>query len=118
MSMFSVFYEFKVTKSTVRHLVEDLGICQAGWNIDNVTESLCDLVNTRPDCYAKCVVHGKPGLMLRFSKSMEAERLSHPTEGAHAFIHGSSEGYLELDEFKAYFEGSLTRHGIPFTRYD
>ena len=119
MSLHTVFYEFKVNKENIEFLVEDVGITQKGASaVINVADNLIDLMGDSKTTYASVEIFDKPGLMLRFSRGLFAERLPHPIEGAHAFIHASSEGHLELEEFKTYFEASLSSHGIPYKRYD
>jgi hypothetical protein len=119
MSLFGVYYEFEVNRNTIGFLVSDIGITQKYENAEkSIAELLNELVNRTGSVYAKVQVHDKPGLMLRFSKHLWAERLPHPIEGAHAFIHGSSEGYLQLEEFKTGFETSLSSHGIQYTKYE
>lgn len=119
MSLHAVFYEFKVDRGNIEFLVGDIGITQkCAPAVRNVAENLIDMLNSGKSAYAKVEILDKPGLMLRFSRRLQAERLPHPIEGAHAFVHPSSEGYLELEEFKTYFEASLSSHGIPYRRYD
>jgi len=60
----------------------------------------------------------KPGVIFRFSKIIEADKLPHPIEGMHAQIHASSEGYLDLQEFRDVFERCLYLHKIPFKKYE
>jgi hypothetical protein len=118
MTMHSVFYEFPVNKQNIEFLVEDLGITQRlAPDFPEIANNLLDLVNDSESTYAQVEICGKPGLMLRFSRNLRAERLSHPIEGAHAFIHASSEGHLELEDFKRYFEASLQLHKIEYNKY-
>jgi hypothetical protein len=119
MSLHALFYEFEANRENIEFLVGDIGITQNGAPaVRNVAENLIDLMNRGESTYAKVEILGKPGLMLRFSRGLRAERLPHPIEGAHAFIHPSSEGHLELEEFKTYFEASLSAHGIPYIKYE
>jgi hypothetical protein len=117
--MTAVFYEFKISRRNIEFLVEDLEIAKRhSDNFSHAVNNLLDLVNTDEKTYAIVEVKGKPGLMLRISKKLCAERLPYIVEGAHAFIHPSSEGYLELEDFKSYLDDCLNRHRIPFKRYD
>jgi hypothetical protein len=113
MALHSVFYEFEVNRRNAELLIGDLG-----GNIHIIRKVVGDITEFFEESdnrYLKVKIHEKPGLMLRLSKRLMAERLPHPIEGAYAFIHSGS---LGLDDFKTYFEASLSRHGIPFKRYD
>ena len=119
MSLFGVFYEFEVSRQNIKYLVDALGITQKGATaVSDVAENLIDLIKRGEGTYAKVEVCDKLGLMLRFSRGLRAEGLPHPIEGAYAFIHPSSEGHLELVEFKTYFETALSARGIPYVKYD
>lgn len=119
MSLHTVFYEFQINKQNVEYLVEDLQISQkSAPAVINIAKNLIELVNASPSAYAKVEVYNQPGLMLRFSRRLQAERLPHPIEGIHAFIHPSSEGHLTLKEFRILFETSLERHEVPYQIYE
>jgi hypothetical protein len=118
MSLFSVYYEFPVTREALGFLVEDIPLTQA--RIDpsiNVIDNVFSTID-RNKTYCSMEAKGRPGLMLKLSRRFEAECLPHPVEGIHAFVHGSSEGYLDLENFKGYVEACFSRRGIAFTRYD
>jgi len=60
----------------------------------------------------------KPGVVFKFSKNIQADRLPYPIEGMDAHIHASSEGYLDLQKFRDDFERCLHIHKIPFKIYE
>jgi hypothetical protein len=119
MAFTSVFYEFRVDKETINYLVKDLEITQSK-PLPAVLDVAANILTAidRPGTYAKVEIAGKPGLVLRVSKKLNAERLPHEIEGMHAFLHPSSEGYLEMQEFKLLFEACMRAHDIEYKRYD
>jgi hypothetical protein len=115
--MHKVVYEFRLSRENVEHLVEDLGMAKSAPAIKYFAKNLLTLVRTPESTYCKVGVFGKPGLMLRFSKAIRVEKIPHNIEGAIAFIHPSSEGHLELEDFKIFFEASLGRYSVPYKKY-
>ena len=90
MSLFGVYYEFGVTRENIEFLVDELGITQKkAPAVKDVAGNLLSLLECEGNTYAKVEINDKPGLMLRFSRRLWAEELSHPIEGIHAFIHPS-----------------------------
>jgi hypothetical protein len=118
MSLWTIFYEFNIDKQNIEFIVNDLRITQKNAPaVKDVAKNLIEIINFE-GIYAKVEIDDRPGLMLKFSKKIIAERLPHPIEGMHAFIHPSSEGYLALEDFKATFEGCLLQHRIQYQKYE
>ena len=116
MSLFNIIYEFPITEKTINDLIEDLEIEGQKGLLIPVAENIRNTIND--NTYCKLRVHDKPGLMLKLSKNIEAERLPYSVEGLMAFVHGSSEGFLTLEEFKGLLESFFDRIGIQYKKYD
>lgn len=116
----AVFYEFEINRKNIEHIVEDLqGVSRSSQKFGEAVDTYMDLIRRNdPRMYKVIEINSKPGLRLRLSRFLEAERLPHTIEGLHAFIHPSSEGHLTLEEFKEFFEALLALRGIPYKRYD
>jgi hypothetical protein len=121
MSLFGVFYEFKLSKDLVRHLVEELKLTQPYSHVINkdVVANTLDFINVPAGSSAgrNYYVGDRPEILLNLSRELTSDRLPHPIEGAYFRVHPSSEGFLKLQEFEMLFEGFLERHGIAYKKY-
>jgi hypothetical protein len=121
MSLHHVFYEFKLSRQVLSHLVEDVGLTHGKLTTEQIVDlfySAKSLDETEGGDYILAFRFlDVPGLRVKIGTALKSDQFNDTIEGLEASIHASSEGMIDLTEFCRYTEASLKLHGYDFTKH-